>query len=101
MGLEPSAREVIVWMSKGGRPASAPAPVVEVAFDDEVIGSATPDDTMRPFTFPLPADLARRVGASGEPARLRLRVQPWSPSIHLGANDTRELGVIVTRVQAR
>lgn len=101
MGLEPTARRVIVSMSTGGRPASADPAVVEVALDDEIIGTATPDGTMRPYTFDIPPALAARLGATTAPARLRLRVPTWVPAAAFGGNDTRDLGVIVTRVQVQ
>jgi hypothetical protein len=40
-----------------------------------------------------------RLAAMADPVRLRLRVPTWNPATLLGANDTRDLGVIVTRVQ--
>jgi hypothetical protein len=85
-------------MSNGGRPATAPPATVEVALDDRVIGTATPRDAIEPFTFALPADLAAEAAARPTPARLRLRVPTWNPKALLGVEDTRDLGVIVTRV---
>jgi hypothetical protein len=101
LGVPAAATQVIVWMSSGGRPAQAPAPVVEVALDDQALGTATPVDDVRPYTFHLPPDIAARAAARTGPARLRLRVPTWSPAALLGVNDTRELGVIVTRVEVR
>jgi hypothetical protein len=97
-GISPDARRVTVWMSNGGRPAAAPPAAVEVALDDRVIGTATPRDAIEPFSFALPADLAAEAAARPTPARLRLRVATWNPKALLGVNDTRDLGVIVTRV---
>jgi hypothetical protein len=97
-GISPDARRVTVWMSNGGRPAAAPPAAVEVALDDRVIGTATPSDAIEPFAFALPPDLAAAAAARPTPARLRLRVPTWNPKALLGVNDTRDLGVIVTRV---
>ena len=83
----------------GGRPASVAAPIVEVALDDEVIGTATPIDEVRPYTLAIPPALAARLAAKTESVRLRLRVPTWNPGAVLGVNDTRDLGVIVTRVE--
>jgi hypothetical protein len=88
-------------MNSGGRPAAAPAPTVEVALDDEVIGSAVPVDDTQPYTFDVPPMLAARLASTAEPVRLRLRVPTWNPSALLGGQDTRDLGVIVTRVEVR
>jgi hypothetical protein len=101
LGMPPSTTEVVVWMSSGGRPARAPAPAVEVALDDRVLGTATPDDAVRPYRFPVPPDLVARLAASPDAARLRLRVPTWNPAAIIGGSDTRDLGVIVTRVETR
>jgi hypothetical protein len=98
VGINADARRVTVWMSNGGRPATAAPATVEVALDDRVIGTATPRDAIEPFTFTLPADLAVEAAARPTPARLRLRVPTWNPKALLGVEDTRDLGVIVTRV---
>lgn len=101
MGLESSAHELTITMSTGGRPPSAAAAIVEVALDDEPIGAIAPRATVEAFTLAMPAELVKRLAASGDPVRLRLRVPTWNPAVNLGANDTRDLGVIVTRVQTR
>ena len=98
-GLHPAARELTLWMSHGGRPASAPSAVVEVALDDEVLGTATATDSLQPFTFALPPALVARLATAQDPVRLRLRVPTWNPAAVLGVPDTRDLGVMVTRVQ--
>jgi hypothetical protein len=101
LGIAPSATEVTVWMSHGGRPPAGPEPVVEVALDDEPIGAATPEDELRPYTFSIPPALVAAAAASPDPARLRLRVPTWRPAELLGGSDTRDLGVVVTRVEVR
>jgi hypothetical protein len=100
-GLATPPRTITVWMSDGGRPAGAPEPAVEMALDDRPIGRAVPVDEVRPYTFDVPPDLAERLAASVEPVRLRLRVPTWSPATMLGVADTRDLGVVVTRVEVR
>jgi len=101
VGLPADARELVVWMSSGGRPPQAPVPIVQFALDDQEIGQATPVDDLRPYVLPLPSGLAAQLAAKADSTRLRLRVPTWSPGALLGVNDTRELGVIVTRVQVR
>ncbi|MEO8480721.1 MAG: glycosyltransferase family 39 protein [Acidobacteriota bacterium] len=101
LGLPADARELIVWMSSGGRPAQAPPPVVQFALDDEDIGQATAGEDVQPHVLTLPAGLAARLAAKNDSTRLRLRVPTWNPGALLGVNDTRDLGVIVTRVQVR
>lgn len=101
MGVPPDARHLTVWMSNGGRPAEAPPAQVELSIGDDVIGSAAPRDAIEPHHFDLPASVVRDRTASGDPVRLQLRVPTWNPGQLLGANDTRDLGVIVTRVEVR
>jgi hypothetical protein len=83
-------------MSNGGRPAQSSPASVEVSVEDRVLGSATPGLPRQPFTFTLPpAD----VWAHSEPVRIQLRVSTWNPHDALGVQDTRDLGVQVTRVE--
>jgi hypothetical protein len=101
VGLPTTAHEIVVWMGSGGRPPQAPSPVVRFALGDQEIGEATPVDEVRPYTLALPPGLAGQLAAKGDSTRLRLRVATWSPRDWLGVNDTRDLGVVVTRVQVR
>jgi hypothetical protein len=95
------AATVTVWLGHGGRPVSAPPPVVELAFANVEIGTAVPRNTPEPFTFELPREVVREAAATGDPVSLRLRVSTWNPHELLGRPDTRELGVMVTRVEVR
>jgi len=99
--FSPDAREVTIWMSDGGRPASQPVPEVTVLLDDRVLGTTTPGDAVKAYTFAIPPDVARVAGTQEEPPRLQLRVPTWNPGTALGVNDTRNLGVIVTQVDVR
>jgi hypothetical protein len=94
-------RTITLWMSSGGRPPEAAAPVVEVAIDDEPIGTAVPVDEVRPYALQIPSHLAARMAESPEPLRLRLRVATWNPAALLGVADGRDLGVMLTRVEVR
>lgn len=100
-GLDAGAEQVTVWMSNGGRPRTLPPATVEVSLADRVLGTATPIDAVQPFVFPLPSDLVRALAAAGDPVRLRLRVPTWNPGEALRVPDTRDLGVMVTRVEVR
>jgi hypothetical protein len=86
-------------MSNGGRPRTAAPATVEVAFGEQVIGTATVDDGVRPYTFRIPSDLAAGAAVATDPVRLRLQVPTWNPAQQLGVNDNRDLGVMVTRVE--
>lgn len=98
-GIEPTARTLTLWMSNGGRPGAAPPATVTVDLDDAPLGIATPIDGVQPYAFEIPASVAER--ARQDPIRLRLRVPTWKPAEFVGGNDTRDLGVIVTRVTVR
>jgi hypothetical protein len=92
-------KEIVVWMGTGGRPADAPPAVVQFALDDVDIGSATVTGEVKPYSIVLPPAMAGQPRTT--PARVRLRVPTWSPAALLGGDDTRDLGVQVTRVEAR
>jgi len=92
---------IVIWMSSGGRPRQAPVPDVEVTVEDQLLGTAVPTDALTPFTFDIPAGLAVRMATADEPLRLRLRVPTWNPRDVLGVADSRDLGVIVSRVQVQ
>jgi hypothetical protein len=96
--IGPETREVIVWMSSGGRPERAAKPVVEVSLEEDVVGEATPIDDVRPYAFRIPPAVATRLSSQTEPVRIRLRVPTWNPQAVLGVPDSRDLGVVVTRV---
>jgi hypothetical protein len=100
-GIGKDAREVTIWMSHGGRPAKAPVPEVEVTLEGRVLGRAVPGGELEPYSFAIPADLAAAIGTSADPARLELRAQTWNPAALLGVDDTRDLGVLVSRVEVR
>ena len=99
--VAPSSTDVVVWMSNGGRPATAPAPNVIVSVDGTVLGAARPDDDVRPYRFDLSPAVAARLASREEPAVLNIDVSTWNPMALLGVDDPRDLGVMVTRVQVR
>jgi hypothetical protein len=100
-GFAPETETVTLWLSSGGRPPSAARPLVEVSLGGQPLGSIEPRDAMEAFSLTVPRALSRELAASGDPAELLLRVPTWTPSREVGGNDTRELGVIVFRVQTR
>jgi hypothetical protein len=95
------SREVVMLMSSGGRPETAPPADVTVYLDERLLGTARVVDGFRPYTFAIPADAAAAAAQSDEPARLRLVTPVWNPHRVLGSPDDRDLGVMVDRVQVR
>jgi hypothetical protein len=98
-GAAPAARDLIIWMSSGGRPQSVPPAEVRVAIGDHWLGTVTLADEMRPYRFEIPAAVAAEAARTGDPLRVRIEVATWNPNRVHGAPDTRDLGVMVTRVQ--
>jgi len=114
LGVPASARRLTVWLSNGGRPSQAAQPAVALALEGQSrsggtltttvhpIGTATPDGTMRPYEFDLPPDVVAWASSQEDPIRLSLKVPTWIPAdVIPGATDTRDLGVMITRVTVR
>ena len=100
MGLSGAERSVTFVMSDGGRPAGTPPASVDVQFDDVVIGRIQVAPGVRTYTLPLPADIVARAAQSADPVHLRLTSSVWSPSLVTPGNtDTRELGVMIDRIE--
>jgi hypothetical protein len=95
------ARQITFWMHNGGRPAAAPPARLEVFFHGEPLGTIPVEDGWREYALPIPPDLAARAAAVGDPVELRLLTTTWNPREVLGANDDRELGIMLDRVAVR
>ncbi len=93
-----SARNVVLVMSNGGRPAAAPAPAVEVYFHGELLGTVMVADGFEAYSVPIPPGLAARAAALGDPVELKLLTAVWNPHRIIGSADDRDLGVMVDRV---
>jgi hypothetical protein len=100
MAIQPSTRQLVLWMNDGGRPPAAPPADVTVALDNEPLGVVRVGTGFKPYTLPIPAELAARVSAAGM-ADLRLTTPVWKPRLILGTADDRDLGVMVDRVELR
>ena len=99
--LRPSSREIVLWMSDGGRPAAAPAADVTVELDNELLGTVHVTTGFKPYTLEIPAPLAARLAAAGEAVPLKLTTKVWIPEKLLGTPDDRDLGVMLDRVAVR
>ena len=98
MGFRPEHRTVTLWMNDGGRPPSVEPAQVAVHLEDVLLGTATVRTGFKAYSFSIPADLAVRA-APADPPRLKLVTSLWNPHQALGSGDTRDLGVMVDRVQ--
>jgi two-component sensor histidine kinase len=63
-------RTVAIWMSNGGRAASAPPADVSVAIGERTLGTVRVARGFAEYDFAIPPDVAARAAASGEPVRL-------------------------------
>jgi hypothetical protein len=101
VGMPADARELVLWMDNGGRPANAPPPEVELFLGETSLGRVTVGAGLRPYTLPIPPALAAASAASADAVTIRLRSTTWNPRKVLGAGDDRDLGVMVDRVEIR
>jgi len=95
------ARELVLWMDNGGRPAKAPPAEVEISIGETTLGRVTVGAGMAPYTVPIPQDIAAAAAASPDSVIVRLRTLTWRPREVLKVGDDRELGVMVDRVEIR
>ena len=100
-GLTGREREVVLTMQDGGRPPSAEPAVVEVLLGDVSLGRITVTPGFREYSLPIaPESLKAAIAATGR--QLRLVCTTWRPSELLpNSTDTRELGVMMDRVEIR
>jgi hypothetical protein len=96
--IDAAAREVTLWMNNGGRPPAAPAATVTVSLHGQLLGTVTVASGFAPYTLPIPADVAARAAAFGDPVELKLVTAVWNPHDVIGSPDDRDLGVMVDRV---
>ncbi len=101
VGLRGDERTVTLWMDNGGRPASAGTAAVQVYLDDTFLGEVVVRSGIAPYRLEIPPEKTATLGQSDDAARLRLVTSTWSPARLLGGSDTRELGVILDRVEVR
>jgi hypothetical protein len=98
LGTQAACRRLTIWASGAGRPPGAGSAQVDVFLDDTKLGSLTANDSLTPYPFVIPAELAATMDRSEDAAQLRLVSRTWSPKQLLGVNDTRDLGVMVDRI---
>ena len=101
IGTLPDARELMLYLSDGGRPEVAAPALVRLTLDDRPLGALTVSGGFRPYRVAIPADLARTIAAREESAALGIETNTWNPQVLLGVPDGRELGVMVDRLEIR
>lgn len=100
-GITPDTRQLVLWMENGGRPASAPPARVEVYIAGIQLGAVVVGAVRQAYSFEIPIDLARAAAASADAVTIRLVSTTWNPRALLGVPDSRNLGVMVSRVEVR
>jgi len=100
-GISPDASLLTIVMENGGRPATLPPATVEVFLDDRRLGQVTVGAEAQPFSFAVPRDLAATAAAGEDTSLLKLVSRTWNPRAALGVNDSRDLGVMVDRIDLR
>jgi len=100
-GMTGAEREIVLTMSDGGRPASAPPARIEVYFNGTLLGAADVTPGFREYRIAVPASLAGAASLADAPATLRLISTVWSPRAALNVPDDRELGVMLDKVTVR
>lgn len=97
----PDSRVVTLWMNDGGRPLTVTPAHVRLSLNGTPLGATVVRGGFRPYSFPIPAALARLAAQSEEAARLRIESSLWNPREALGATDDRKLGVMIDRIEVR
>jgi hypothetical protein len=96
------SREVVLWMSDGGRPPAVDRADVTVALDNEVLGTVRVDTGFKPYALPIAPALAERLSrGAGRTIELTITTSAWTPEDVLGTSDDRELGVMIDRVTVK
>ena len=101
-GLTGREREVVLVLQDGGRHEAAPPAVVEVYVADaaEPLGRITVKGGFADYRLPIPPEALKAMMASTG-RQLRLVTSVWKPSEFSASTDTRDLGVMVDRVEIR
>lgn len=100
LGTAPHHRTLTLFLDKGGRPASAGTAGIEVFLNEQRLGAATVD-RRGPYRFAIPAAVAATMAASEEAAQLRIVSSTWNPARALGGSDSRDIGVMMERIEIR
>ena len=101
VGLPADARELVLWMDNGGRPAQAPPAEIEAFIGEVSLGRVAVGPGMHPYALTIPPQVAAAAAGSTDAVTVRLRTTTWNPREVLQVSDDRDLGVMVDRVEIR
>ena len=97
-GFTGAEREIAFVLHNGGRPENAPPATLDVYFNETLLGQIRVDFGFKTYRLAIPAEIATLAAASEDSAQLKLLSSVWSPS-DFGGGDTRQLGVMIDRVE--
>lgn len=100
LGTTPDQRQLTLWLDSGGRPAAAGPADVQVFLNSTRLGAVTVGG-YGPYRFTIPPKLAASMSQDEDAAQLRILSRTWNPAKVLGSPDTRDLGVMVDRIEIR
>jgi hypothetical protein len=83
-------------MHNGGRPAKASPARVEVFLGDRSLGAVVVGPRLEAYSFSI-----RDLNLNADSTTIRLVTDTWNPRQLLGADDDRDLGVILDRIEIR
>jgi hypothetical protein len=101
LGVDETRRELAIRMNNGNRPQEAGPATVEAFFGETSLGKVTVGLANEPYVFEIPEVLAREASRNVGAATIRLISSTFHPRELTGADDARELGVKVDRVELR
>jgi hypothetical protein len=98
-GLTGQEREIELVMHDGGRPPGAPPATVQVFVNGTALGTVNVTFGFKSYRLAIPPEAMRGVGEAVAPVQIRLLSSTWSPSDFAPGTDTRQLGVMLDRVE--
>jgi len=98
-GLTGQEREIELVLHDGGRPAGATPATIQVFFNGTSLGTVNVSFGFKSYRLAIPADAMRGVADADAPAQIRLLSSTWAPSDFTPGGDTRQLGVMIDRVE--
>jgi len=98
-GLTGQEREIELVLHDGGRPAGAPPATLQVLLNGTPLGTLNVSFGFKSYRLAIPPEALRGVADADAPVQIRLLSSTWSPSDFAPGGDTRQLGVMIDRVE--
>jgi len=98
-GLTGQEREIEFVLHDGGRPATAPPATLQVFVNGTDLGTLNVSFGFKSYRLAIPPEALHGVAGADQPVQIRLLSSTWTPSDFVPGADTRQLGVMVDRVE--